>query len=88
VKVNGKDFIEGVGIFSNNRSFLPARYQPPTVTSCMLHEYPCLVLLNTSEYATFTKKDGKKEREIYKLPFFPDRIAQWAVLQVIDCTSV
>ena len=38
----------------------------------------------TSEYATFTKKDGKKEREIYKLPFFPDRIAQWAVLQVIE----
>ncbi|MFR4963995.1 MAG: reverse transcriptase domain-containing protein [Streptococcus sp.] len=38
----------------------------------------------TSEYTTFTKKDGKKEREIYKLPFFPDRIAQWAVLQVIE----
>ena len=37
-------------------------------------------LYKTSEYATFTKKDGKKEREIYKLPFFPDRIAQWAVL--------
>lgn len=29
----------------------------------------------TSEYATFTKKDGKKEREIYKLPFFPDSIS-------------
>lgn len=41
-------------------------------------------LYKTSEYATFTKKDGKKEREIYKLPFFPDRIAQWAVLQVIE----
>lgn len=38
----------------------------------------------TSAYGTFTKKDGKKEREIYKLPFFPDRIAQWAVLQVIE----
>ncbi len=32
----------------------------------------------------FYEKDGKKEREIYKLPFFPDRIAQWAVLQVIE----
>ena len=41
-------------------------------------------LYKTSEYAMFTKKDGKKEREIYKLPFFPDRIAQWAVLQVIE----
>jgi len=38
----------------------------------------------TSEYETFTKKEGKKEREIYKLPFFPDRIVQWAVLQVIE----
>lgn len=38
----------------------------------------------TSKYETFIKKDGKKEREIYKLPFFPDRIAQWAVLQVIE----
>lgn len=38
----------------------------------------------TSEYGMFIKRDGKKEREIYKLPFFPDRIAQWAVLQVIE----
>jgi len=38
----------------------------------------------TSEYSTFMKKDGRKEREIYKLPFFPDRIAQWAVLQIIE----
>lgn len=38
----------------------------------------------TSEYTTFIRNDGRKEREIYKLPFFPDRIAQWAVLQVIE----
>ena len=38
----------------------------------------------TSDYETFIKKDGKKEREIYKLPFYPDRICQWAVLQVIE----
>lgn len=42
------------------------------------HEY------HTSPYKTFWKRDGKKEREIYKLPFFPDRICQWAVLQVIE----
>lgn len=41
-------------------------------------------LYKTSEYTTFLKKDGMKEREIYKLPFFPDRICQWAVLQVIE----
>lgn len=39
---------------------------------------------HTSEYETFKKTDGTKEREIYKLPFFPDRIAQWAILQVIE----
>lgn len=38
----------------------------------------------TSEYETFMKKDGQKERMIYKLPYFPDRICQWAILQVIE----
>ena len=40
-------------------------------------------LYHTSEYEIFTLTEGKKCREIYKLPFFPDRIAQWAILQVI-----
>lgn len=39
---------------------------------------------NTSEYVTFTKKDSGKERLIYKLPYYPDRICQWAILQVIE----
>lgn len=39
---------------------------------------------HTSEYETFKKVEGKKERVIYKLPFFPDRIMQWAVIQVIE----
>ena len=38
----------------------------------------------TSKYETFIKKEGKKEREIFKLPYFPDRICQWAILQVIE----
>lgn len=38
----------------------------------------------TSEYETFMKKEHGKEREIFKLPYFPDRICQWAVLQVIE----
>lgn len=38
----------------------------------------------TSEYEVFTKKEGVKEREIYKLPYYPDRICQWAILQVIE----
>lgn len=39
---------------------------------------------HTSEYQTFIKKDSGKEREIFKLPYFPDRICQWAILQVIE----
>lgn len=38
----------------------------------------------TSDYKTFIKKDGIKEREIFKLPYFPDRICQWAIMQVIE----
>lgn len=38
----------------------------------------------TSQYETFTKKEGTKEREIFKLPYYPDRICQWALLQVIE----
>lgn len=37
----------------------------------------------TSEYTMQQRKEGGKIRELYKLPFFPDRIAQWAILQVI-----
>lgn len=38
----------------------------------------------TSKYEVFTKKEGVKEREIYKLPYYPDRICQWAILQIIE----
>jgi hypothetical protein len=36
----------------------------------------------TSEYEIEIKHDGRKVREIYKLPYFPDRIVQHALLQV------
>jgi len=39
---------------------------------------------HTSSYEMFLRKEGNKVREIYKLPFFPDRIAQWAIIQVIE----
>lgn len=38
----------------------------------------------TSAYEVFYKTEGKKTRKIYKLPYFPDRICQWAILQVIE----
>lgn len=39
---------------------------------------------HTSEYTMFLRQEGKKTREIYKLPFYPDRIVHWAILQVIE----
>lgn len=38
----------------------------------------------TSEYEVFMKQDGTKLREIFKLPYYPDRIHQWAIIQVIE----
>lgn len=38
----------------------------------------------TSPYEKFIKRDSGKEREIFKLPYFPDRICQLAILQVIE----
>lgn len=43
-----------------------------------MHEY------KTSKYESFIKNDGKKVREIFKLPYYPDRIFQWALIQVIE----
>src|SRR5574344_3101727 len=37
-----------------------------------------------SQYEVFTKNDKGKERTIYKLPYFPDRIVQHAILQVLE----
>ena len=40
-------------------------------------------IYKTSEYETFMKNDTGKERKIYKLPYYPDRIAQWAILKIL-----
>lgn len=37
----------------------------------------------TSQYRIFQKVEGDKIREIYSLPYYPDRIVQWAIIQVI-----
>lgn len=39
---------------------------------------------HTSPYEVFEKKENGKIREIYKLPYYPDRVCQWAILQVIE----
>lgn len=38
----------------------------------------------TSEYVISERTEGKKTRIIYKLPYYPDRIVQWAILKVIE----
>ena len=37
-----------------------------------------------SEYTTFIKLDSKKEREIFKLPYFPDRIIHHCIVQILE----
>ena len=39
---------------------------------------------HTSQYVNFLKVESPKERLISKLPYFPDRICHWALLQVIE----
>ena len=38
----------------------------------------------TSEYEVFTKTDSGKEREISKLPYFPDRIVHHCIMQILE----
>lgn len=38
----------------------------------------------TSEYTIFNRVEGRKERTIFKLPYYPDRVAQWALMLVIE----
>lgn len=38
----------------------------------------------TSKYTIFDKFDSGKVRTIYKLPYYPDRIVHWAIMQVIE----
>lgn len=42
----------------------------------------------TSDYVIFERQEGHKVRLIYKLPYYPDRIAQWAILRVIEPTII
>ena len=37
-----------------------------------------------SKYETFIKNDKGKRREIYKLPYYPDRIIHHAIVQVVE----
>ena len=49
-------------------------------TATRSHEEP---KYKTSPYECFINDYGKP-RIIYRLPYFPDRVAQWAIIQVIE----
>jgi RNA-directed DNA polymerase len=38
----------------------------------------------TSKYIVFQRKSGEKLREIYKLPYYPDRIVHHCIIQVVQ----
>lgn len=48
-----------------------------------LHEMLTNKTFRNSEYVVFTKQSGNKLREIYKLPFYPDRIVHHCIVQVL-----
>lgn len=50
----------------------------------MIHDMLVNGTYHTSKYRIFKVNDRGKEREIYDLPYFPDRIVHWAIMQVIE----
>ena len=70
----GKSFYTEVKLIDENEDEYLYRLQ-----DMLIHK-----TYRTSKYEVFEKKEGKKIRKIYKLPYFPDRICQWAIIQVIE----
>ena len=56
----------------------PGKYLIPLQESLINKTY------QTSEYSSFIKNDKGKEREIFRLPYYPDRICQWAIMLQIE----
>ncbi len=49
----------------------------------IIHEALKKKIFVNSPYETFRRIEGGKERKIFKLPYFPDRIIHHCILQVI-----
>lgn len=56
----------------------PRRYAMSIRNMLIAHEY------RTSPYTVFRRTERGKEREIAVLPYYPDRIVQWAIMQVLE----
>lgn len=70
---HGKAWYPEVKMVNKNPQFFLEQIQD------MLHNKT----YHTSEYRIFTKNENGKDRKIYSLPYYPDRIVQWAIIQVI-----
>lgn len=70
----GKEYYKEVKIVDDNEQHYLELLQNMLITKTY----------KTSKYQIFIKNDGHKKREIYKLPYFPDRICQWAIMQIIE----
>lgn len=70
----GKGWYEEVRAVDNNEDYYLKKLQ------CQLIDKS----YKTSQYEIFKKNDNGKSRTIYKLPYYPDRICQWAIIQVIE----
>lgn len=49
-----------------------------------LHQLLVSGSFTTSKYTVFNRQCGNKRRTIYRLPYFPDRIVQHAILQIVE----
>ena len=58
--------------------------QNPDYYFDMISRYLMFHTYHTSKYQIFTRKEGQKIRRIHKLPYYPDRIVHWAIIQIIE----
>ena len=70
----GRGWYEEVKVVDKNLDFYLNDLQQMLIN----HTY------HTSGYTSFIRRENNKDREIFKLPYYPDRICQWAILQVIE----
>lgn len=70
----GRGWYEEVKVVDKNLDFYLNDLQQMLIN----HTY------HTSRYTSFIRRENNKDREIFKLPYYPDRICQWAILQVIE----
>ena len=69
----GKSFYKEVKMVNSNPDYYLKQIQDSLLNRTF----------TTSPYNIFQRMEGEKLRTIYKLPYYPDRIVQWAILQII-----